>query len=136
LKWAVEGDENSRFYHSSLKRKLAANTINGINVNGTWCIIPYSIKAAADDHFGSRFREHDHTCPMFVSSLYRKLSVADAMFLKSRFTMDEVKSAIWNCEGSKAPCPDGLNFNFVKAYWDIVKDDFFDCIKYVYPELQ
>nr|GEY98823.1 cysteine-rich receptor-like protein kinase [Tanacetum cinerariifolium] len=44
--------------------------------------------------------------------------------------MDEIKSAIWNCAGSKAPGPDGLNFKFIKAYLDIVKDDFFDCIKY------
>ncbi|GJU20011.1 cysteine-rich receptor-like protein kinase [Tanacetum coccineum] len=44
--------------------------------------------------------------------------------------MDEVKSVVWGCAGKKSSGPDGLNFNFIKAHWDIIKKEFFDCIKY------
>lgn len=34
-----------------------------------------------------------------------------------------MKSAVWECEGSKSPGPDGFNFNFFKNCWDVVKED-------------
>ncbi|GKD31482.1 cysteine-rich receptor-like protein kinase [Tanacetum coccineum] len=44
--------------------------------------------------------------------------------------MDEVKSAIWSCASNKSSGPDGLNFTFIKAHWDIIKKKIFNCIKY------
>ena len=34
------------------------------------------------------------------------------------------------CEGSKAPGPDEVNFKFIKAYWEVIKANFLECIKY------
>ncbi|GJS08858.1 RNA-directed DNA polymerase, eukaryota [Tanacetum coccineum] len=59
-----------------------------------------------------------------------KLSVEDALFLESSISMEEVKAAVWNCASSKSSRPDGLNFKFVKTYWNIIKDEFFEGIKY------
>ncbi|CAJ2637341.1 unnamed protein product [Trifolium pratense] len=35
----------------------------------------------------------------------------------------EVKEAIWSSDGTKCPGPDGFNFNFMKAYSEIIKGD-------------
>lgn len=56
IKWAVEGDENTRFFHTTVKKKLAKHMIKGINRNGEWCDTPEIIKAAAFDHFHGRFK--------------------------------------------------------------------------------
>ncbi|GKA76737.1 ribonuclease H-like domain-containing protein [Tanacetum coccineum] len=32
--------------------------------------------------------------------------------------------------GSKSPGPDGFNFNFIKAYWEVLRFDFYDCVKH------
>lgn len=32
--------------------------------------------------------------------------------------------ALFECEGDKAPGPDGFNFSFIKADWDIIKKYF------------
>lgn len=37
--------------------------------------------------------------------------------------MEEIKEAVWNCDGSKAPGPDGFNFNFVNSAWDIIQNE-------------
>ncbi|GJZ68852.1 putative RNA-directed DNA polymerase, eukaryota, reverse transcriptase zinc-binding domain protein [Tanacetum coccineum] len=39
-----------------------------------------------------------------------------------------IKKASISNMGSKAPGPDGFNFNFVKTYWNTIKSDFWDCI--------
>jgi len=31
--------------------------------------------------------------------------------------------AVWHCEGSKSPGPDGFNLNFIKKSWEFIKDD-------------
>jgi len=36
---------------------------------------------------------------------------------------DEVKGAVWNCDSSNSPGPDGFNFGFIKFCWDILKGD-------------
>ena len=40
------------------------------------------------------------------------------------FTEEEVKEAVWQCEGTKSPGPDGFNFNFIKKSWNSLKTDF------------
>ncbi|GKD04334.1 cysteine-rich receptor-like protein kinase [Tanacetum coccineum] len=45
-------------------------------------------------------------------------------------TMEEVKRSVWDCAGSKLLGPDGFNFNFIKRAWEIIKSEFFGCIKY------
>lgn len=34
------------------------------------------------------------------------------------------------CEGSKSPGPDSFDFSFIKKFWEILKHDFFSCVKH------
>lgn len=43
--------------------------------------------------------------------------------LTSRFSEDEVRQAIWECDSTKSPGPDGFNMGFYKACWYIIKED-------------
>ncbi|XP_068504156.1 uncharacterized protein [Phaseolus vulgaris] len=40
------------------------------------------------------------------------------------FTEEEIKEAVWQCEGTKSPGPNGFNFNFIKKSWNTLKSDF------------
>nr|GEV30093.1 fasciclin-like arabinogalactan protein 2 [Tanacetum cinerariifolium] len=129
VRWALEEDEKSRYFHSSIRNKFASSAIKGIVVNGSWCVSPDNIKQAAINHFLGRFKERVAIMPLFRSPLFRKLCVPDVNFLEFDITLAEVKEAVWSCSGSKLHGPDGFNFNFIKAYWDLLRADFFDCIK-------
>ncbi|GKD69232.1 RNA-directed DNA polymerase, eukaryota [Tanacetum coccineum] len=87
IKWAVEGDENSR------RRR------------------------------GERWGVNRDLYP------FRILNDSDTLGLISPFSEEEVKAAVWSCSGSKSPGPDGMNFNFIKRHWELVKDDFMMCFK-------
>ena len=41
----------------------------------------------------------------------------------ARFEEDEVKVAVWECGSSKSLGLDGLNFKFIKEFWDGMKMD-------------
>ncbi|MCI24469.1 cysteine-rich receptor-like protein kinase, partial [Trifolium medium] len=43
--------------------------------------------------------------------------------LTKPFTEAEVKSAVWDCDSYKSPCPDGINFGFIKDFWAELRDD-------------
>nr|GEX57791.1 putative RNA-directed DNA polymerase, eukaryota, reverse transcriptase zinc-binding domain protein [Tanacetum cinerariifolium] len=114
VKWAVEGDENTKFFHSIVNKKIKNYSINGINFNGAWNEDLNEIQEAARIHFASRFKELNSHRPLFRSNLFMKLDNSGVSFLDSEFTLEEVKEAFWDCSSSKSPGPGGLNFKFIK----------------------
>lgn len=48
--------------------------------------------------------------------------------LESSISLDEVKVEMWDYGSDKAPRPDGLNFAFMKKYWESLKNDIFDFV--------
>ncbi|KAK1425813.1 hypothetical protein QVD17_21174 [Tagetes erecta] len=46
-RWALEGDENTSFFHGIINARMASNRIHGINTNGCWCSNPDVIKSEA-----------------------------------------------------------------------------------------
>ncbi|GJX45731.1 RNA-directed DNA polymerase, eukaryota, reverse transcriptase zinc-binding domain protein [Tanacetum coccineum] len=46
IKWAIEGDENSKYYHAVINKKRNQLNIHGILVEGTWIDSPSLVKIA------------------------------------------------------------------------------------------
>ncbi|XP_071687322.1 uncharacterized protein [Rutidosis leptorrhynchoides] len=101
IKWDVEGDENSKFFHCSLKIKRGQQQIQGLMIDGNWVAVA----------------EFNEVRPHYI------LSNAEASFLEREFEDDEIKRAVWDCGCSKAPGPDGFSFRFIKHFWDILQHD-------------
>lgn len=108
---------------------LKKNTIQGLSVNGNWIEDPASVKNEIYDHFKMQFSEPQDARPRFVSDKFKSISALQAAGLESSFSEEEIKQAVWSCDGSKAPGPDGFSLNFVKKYWDFLKHDFEQAIK-------
>ncbi|GJU88931.1 putative RNA-directed DNA polymerase [Tanacetum coccineum] len=130
MKWEIKGDENTNFFHSQVNKKFRKQSIKGLFVNGFWTENPDSIKLAAFQHFEDRFKEPMKNCPLFHSSLLKRLEESDIELIEAAITIEEVKEVVWNCVSSKASGSDGLNFKFIKRYWELLKDDFYKCIRH------
>nr|KAJ0214062.1 hypothetical protein LSAT_V11C400160070 [Lactuca sativa] len=50
--------------------------------------------------------------------------------LEAEIGVEEIKLAVSSCGSDKAPGPDGFTFKFFKTYWDLVKDDIVEFVKY------
>ncbi|XP_038704727.1 uncharacterized protein LOC120000673 [Tripterygium wilfordii] len=74
-------------------------------------------------HFTRLFREAQVTPIRWEGLPFKSLSYEMSNSLETPVLKEEIKEAIWNCEGSKAPGPDGFNFNFLKKSWSIIEND-------------
>ena len=60
---------------------------------------------------------------------FKGISREDNEMLVGVISEAEVKEAVWNCDSSKSPGPDGFNFGFIKFCWDIIKGDVMSAVK-------
>lgn len=51
------------------------------------------------------------------------MSIEDNAELIAPFSIEEVKEAVWSCDGNKSPGPDGFNLNFIKNSWELLEAD-------------
>ncbi|GKA21979.1 RNA-directed DNA polymerase, eukaryota [Tanacetum coccineum] len=55
IKWSIEGDENSSFYHGVINKKRSQLSIRGVMIEGIWTDVPYLVKREFLHHFKARF---------------------------------------------------------------------------------
>ena len=75
------------------------------------------------NHFSSHFKAHRGSRPSMEGTHFRSLFVREEVDLIKPFTLEEVKSAVWDCDNFKSPGPDGISFGFIKEFWDMLKND-------------
>ncbi|XP_071709245.1 uncharacterized protein [Rutidosis leptorrhynchoides] len=130
FKWALEGDENSKFFHSFIRRRNQKNNIHGANIGGVWNSNPLTIKNEAFSFFQRLFKKNTSEPWMLNNWDGLKIEATSAEALESPFTETEVLDAIKSCGRNKAPGPDGFNIMFYIKFWDIIKDDLLKALKW------
>ena len=124
IKWAVEGDENSKFFHGIVNRKRASLAVKGIMVDGDWVDDPSQVKNEFRDHFASRFQDPG-TCNGKLNFTFpNRLTSDQSADLENPISKDEIRNAVWGCGENKSPGPDGFTFEFFRKYWQVVGADF------------
>lgn len=106
-----------------MKGRLKKNLIKGLNVNGNWVEDLALIKKEVLSFFKGHFRERIECWPTFFSDKFAKLSSAQVLALEAPFTDEEIKHAVWDCEGSKVSGLDGYSFSFLRIHWEILKTE-------------
>nr|GEW91209.1 RNA-directed DNA polymerase, eukaryota [Tanacetum cinerariifolium] len=116
VKWAVERDENSKFFHGITNKRRAQLAIRGIFVDGFWQTDPGMIKDAFFNQFVSRFKEPANHIFKLNFKFNKKLHQNQMEDLERSVSRDEIRRAVWSCGDNKSPGPDGFTFEFFKKY--------------------
>ncbi|XP_021996047.1 uncharacterized protein LOC110893239 [Helianthus annuus] len=66
LKWALDGDENSKLFHAMVNNRKAVNSIRGLTINDEWCTKPKLIKKEVLTFFIDKFKESVPNRPKLV----------------------------------------------------------------------
>ncbi|KAJ4847049.1 hypothetical protein Tsubulata_017084 [Turnera subulata] len=114
LKWSKLGDRNTRFFHITACHKGRKKGIHSVIV-----------KAEASKFFASLYDEPYECRPKVGALPFNSIPLKVAEGLERPITLEEVKGAVWACDSSKAPGPDGYNFAFYKRCWPLIHRDLF-----------
>ncbi|KAE8704873.1 hypothetical protein F3Y22_tig00110435pilonHSYRG00103 [Hibiscus syriacus] len=123
LKWRLEGDKNSRFFHHSAAIRGRINYIKVIKVDGEVIEDPRSVKASVVEFFKRLYNQTNTLEAEELNLDFLKLSEGQCLALEKPFSEEEVWEAIAHSDINKAPGPDGLNLGFFKKFWPNLKDD-------------
>ncbi|GKA98526.1 RNA-directed DNA polymerase, eukaryota [Tanacetum coccineum] len=123
IKWSIEGDENSRYFHGMLNKKRNQSNIRGIMADGVWEVQPNAVKREFLKHFQDRFAK-PMECRAIIDMCYPNTITGEQRAdLEREVTIEEIKTAVWNCGIDKSPGPDGFTFDFYRHFWPIIDTD-------------
>ncbi|GJT88088.1 RNA-directed DNA polymerase, eukaryota [Tanacetum coccineum] len=132
VKWAVEGDENSGFFHGVINKKRNIRSIRGVMVDGKWIDNPKNVKKEFLDHFSNRFSKPGKPMATLQMEFPNQIQLEQRNDLESDVTNDEIKKAVWECGTDKAPGPDGFTFGFFRKFWHLVENEVQDAVRYFF----
>jgi hypothetical protein len=117
IKWGIEGDENSKYFHAIINnKKRRHSSIRGIKVDGSWVEDLVSVKDLFYDFVKNKFSRFGEIQMSRRSPRFRSLSSSPCEFLEAPPSVQEIKNAVWACGSSKSPGPDGFSFGFLKKH--------------------
>ncbi|GJR97627.1 RNA-directed DNA polymerase, eukaryota [Tanacetum coccineum] len=107
VKWAIEGDENSRYFHGILNKKRSQSNIRGIMVDGKWQDNPKIVKSEFLLHFRKRFERPSDNRIFLDMNFPKTISLDQQTELESAVSKEEVTSkaavGLWCDKSSRDP---------------------------------
>ncbi|GJR41802.1 RNA-directed DNA polymerase, eukaryota [Tanacetum coccineum] len=128
VRWAIEGDENSKFFHGVINKKRSQLAIRGVLVDGEWISETAKVRNEFLMHFSNRFSAPPSSKLSLDSQFDKVLSQEQNDDLERAISKEEIKSTVWDCGTNKLPGPDGFTFEFIRKYWNIICVDIEDAV--------
>ncbi|GJR98189.1 RNA-directed DNA polymerase, eukaryota, reverse transcriptase zinc-binding domain protein [Tanacetum coccineum] len=131
IKWLKVGDKNNAYFHRALKSRNHRNRINAIKDTQGNLFQGEEVAEQFVNHFkiflGVEVPVND--VGPYLPLIKKKLSSNDADFMVREVCDEEIKEALFQIDGNKAPGPDGLSSLFFIKAWDIVGKDICKAVK-------
>nr|GEY31987.1 RNA-directed DNA polymerase, eukaryota [Tanacetum cinerariifolium] len=123
IKWAIEGDENSKFFHGMINRKCANLAVKGVMIKGDWVDDPSKVKDEFRDYFASRFCDPGIRHGVINFNFPNRLNIDQSGELEAPISKYEIRRVVWDCGENKSPRLDGFTFEFFRRFWNIIGPD-------------
>ncbi|KAK4270478.1 hypothetical protein QN277_023510 [Acacia crassicarpa] len=129
--WTVDGDRNTRYFHSRANGRRKRNFIGALKGNDdVWIYDGDQIKNMTVSFFSSLFREEQERRPLLSCTVtYPGIDPEELNSLARHITEAEIKAALFSMGALKAPGPDGLNALFYQSQWQVVEKSICEFVK-------
>jgi hypothetical protein len=126
FKYAIEGDENTKFFHALASHRYRKNKIHALHINGT------------------DFTSHEHKIDTLIAyykqllgqtflpiwnfnlaNLYQQHAPGLSSLIQP-FSENEITDAFFQMNSFASPGPDGFGPCLYKKYWQLVKQGIFN----------
>ncbi|XP_026450762.1 uncharacterized protein LOC113350872 [Papaver somniferum] len=128
--WLEDGDQNTRFFHNSIRMRRSQNTISELKVsNDTTLFLQDEIKDFIVNHYQAKFNGGDvNIDPVLFDIEDESISVAESAYMDAIPSLEEVRVAVFDLGDDFAPGLDGFTGSFYRQCWDIISRDLFNAI--------
>lgn len=123
--WLKFGDRNTAFFQVFAAARRKKNYIKKLkDENGDVMEGMEDLNSHIQDYFSNLFTlEVQHTDPVVLQRVQRKVSDQMNSMLLAPFSADDVRKAVFSIGDLKTPGPDGLHALFFKKYRHIIGED-------------
>ncbi|XP_074315297.1 uncharacterized protein LOC141651485 [Silene latifolia] len=135
VKWSLEGDLNTSYFHHSIKKRVMMNKVFQIeDKDGSLCTEGDAIQNAFLAYYQELLGSQKNTDIVNFNVVRKGICCSDAhcLLLNSPVTADEVKKCLFSIPPSKSLGPDGYTSQSYRDAWDIVGDDICEAILNVF----
>lgn len=125
VRWLREGDNNTAFFHNTVREKNCAHRIEAISdMHGNFFVgeeVPSQFVKFYEELLGT---DSQNPRPLLDYSIFdNRLSVEEALDMVRPITRDEIKRAVFSIDEDRAPGPDGYSSKFFKASWEVIGEE-------------
>ena len=122
--WAKEGNANSKLFHNLMNGRRATNTITKLErTNGELISGEEVINGEIISFFSSLYSSSHPPFRGIDSIEWSPIVAEEAIDLERPFDEEEVKKAVFDCDGNKSPGPDGFTLALFQKCWEEVKSE-------------
>lgn len=122
-RWLKEGDKNTKFFHVLASATMRGNIIHFLMDGDLQLEDRGSIIQHIKDFFVNLYEREERDRPPLDNLAFSNISEEDASWLERNFEEIEVRAAIVELGGDKAPGPDGFSMAFFQRFWEDTKAD-------------
>ncbi|XP_042964616.1 uncharacterized protein LOC122298830 [Carya illinoinensis] len=125
VKWICEGDENTAFFHASLRCKKKFKALESMILeDGSVLDSSEAVLEGPVDFFQQQLTTSAVSFEEPGMNLTTSIITEDDnQFLGRVPNLMEVKEALWSIPQDSSPGPDGFSASFFHHAWDIIKED-------------
>nr|GEX92775.1 RNA-directed DNA polymerase, eukaryota [Tanacetum cinerariifolium] len=132
VRWAIEGDENSKFFHGIINRMRVNLSVKGVMSEGEGVDDPIRVKDEFRNHFADRFNDPGMRHGRINFIFPNRLTLEQVSDLEASVSNEEIRKAVWGCGENKSPGPDGFTFEFFRKFWTVVGPNFCIDVKWFF----
>ena len=125
VKWHIEGDRNTAYFHRLAKIKQASSLITNMRNGDVMLNEPEEVSAHIVNHFTDLFTQNSNTINNAMVEEVIPNLITDRInrILTILPNHDEIHSAVFSLNQDSAPSPDGFGAVFFQKYSEIIKHD-------------
>uniref|UniRef100_A0A803PRM8 DUF4283 domain-containing protein n=1 Tax=Cannabis sativa TaxID=3483 RepID=A0A803PRM8_CANSA len=127
IHWLQAGDKNTKYFHSKATARRKTNFIRKLKCNDGRVVTSVDdISREVSSYFSDLFKSQEsnsEATQYLLSAIDKSLDSQQIQFLDSPFEAHEVRQALFQLSGDKAPGLDGLNPAFYQKNWHIMGND-------------
>jgi hypothetical protein len=126
LDWHKEGDQNTSFFHSKARERAQVNRISALRKEDATIVTSQEgMETEAMEFYSRLFTRQELLYPgPILSCVPEKVTpLMNESLVKQFIEEEEVRTALFMMEASKAPGRDGLSAGFYQYHWELLGAD-------------